>query len=219
MNTYDHIIKKYNINVGRQHIVEIPNMGRNDMAKLFKELNFNLGAEVGVARGSYSKVLCEANPNLKLYGIDSWDRIAYESNIVPVDAGIQSTQEEFDGEYERAKRTLAPYDCTLIKKYSMDALDDFEDGSLDFVYIDANHDFPNFISDLHYWLKKVRIGGIISGHDYAYFRPRKHNHVRMALSAYIECYQMIPLFVFGTESKENKNNVCDRIRSWIWVKK
>ena len=219
MNTYQYILKKYNINVGRQHIIEIPNMGRDDMAKLFEELGFNLGAEIGVARGSYSKVLCEANPKLKLYGVDPWEFVAYESNIHPASAGIHGTQEGFDGEHERAKRILAPYNCTLIKKYSMDALDDFEDGSLDFVYIDANHDFPNFINDLHYWLKKVRIGGIMSGHDYSHFRFAKYNHVKRALDAYTRSYNMIPLFIIGAEKPQGEDIIRDRFRSWMWVKK
>ena len=219
MNTYDHIIKKYNINVGRQHIVHIPDMGRDDMARLFAELGFNTGVEVGVARGDYSKVLCESNPNLKLYGVDPWERTAYEPNIVPASAGIHVTQEGFDGEYERAKEKLKPYNCTLIKKCSMDALEDFEDNSLDFVYIDANHDFLNFISDLHYWLKKIRIGGIISGHDYATFRFMKHNHVKRALDTYARSYCMIPLFIVGAEARGVKGVVRDTYRSWMWVKK
>jgi hypothetical protein len=38
----------------------------------------------------------------------------------------------------------------------MDALNDFEDDSLDFVYIDGNHEFPYVAEDLFHWSKKVR---------------------------------------------------------------
>ena len=48
----------------------------------------------------------------------------------------------------------------------MDALGDFKDRSLDFVYIDGLHDFDNVMMDLIGWNRKVRSGGIISGHDY-----------------------------------------------------
>jgi predicted O-methyltransferase YrrM len=46
------------------------------------------------------------------------------------------------------------------------AADDFLDNSLDFVYIDAGHRFDDVVQDIIKWTKKVRKGGIISGHDY-----------------------------------------------------
>ncbi len=48
----------------------------------------------------------------------------------------------------------------------MDALEDFEDNSLDFVYIDGDHNFKHISEDIYEWTKKVRSGGIVSGHDY-----------------------------------------------------
>ena len=45
------------------------------------------------------------------------------------------------GKYEHTKKVLAPYDATLLKMSSMKALKYFEDDSLDFVYIDADHRF------------------------------------------------------------------------------
>jgi SAM-dependent methyltransferase len=42
----------------------------------------------------------------------------------------------------------------------------FEDGSLDFVYLDASHDYASVRSDLLSWYRKVRPGGIMAGHDY-----------------------------------------------------
>jgi predicted O-methyltransferase YrrM len=100
---------------------------------------------------------------------------------------------------------------------SSEALKDFEDESLDFVYIDANHDFPNFTFDIHNWLKKIKKGGIMSGHDFAYFSYRKFNHVKRALIAYARCYRMIPIFVCGTTTVGTRLKR-DHFRSWFWVK-
>lgn len=72
MNTLDYIIKKYNLRIGRQYVVAIPNMDRGDLAMLFAELKFNVGAEIGVERGLYSEILCKTNPGLHLYSIDPW---------------------------------------------------------------------------------------------------------------------------------------------------
>lgn len=211
MNTFDYIINKYNITVGNQYIVDIPNIGRNDLAQLFAELGFNKGAEIGVEKGRYSEVLCQANPNLHLYSIDPWIDTAYEQ-------GIPDGQASFTSAYAQTQRRLAPYkNCHIVRKTSGEALKDFEDNSLDFVYIDANHDFPNFIFDLHYWIKKVKPGGIISGHDYAVFSYRRFNHVKRALDAYARSYRMIPFFIVG--SMEIKpGEIRDRYRSWFWVK-
>lgn len=218
MNTYKYIIDKYNIDVARQYIIEIPDMDRNDLANLYKELNFNLGVEVGVDKGEYSEILCKANPNLKLFGVDPYVLKAYEKEINPKDAGIYGTQEGFEGNYEKATARLAPYkNYRLVRSYSMDALKLFEDESLDFVYIDANHDFLNFIQDLHFWLKKVKPGGIMSGHDYANFSYRKHNHVKRALDAYARSYRMIPFFVAGADEYQ-EGIKRDKFRSWFWVK-
>jgi hypothetical protein len=43
----------------------------------------------------------------------------------------------------------------------------YEDESLDFVFIDASHDYESFKKDLFAWFPKVKIGGMISGHDFA----------------------------------------------------
>jgi len=215
-DTYKYILKKYQIEVGNQYIVEIPNIGRDDMAKLFAELEFKEGAEIGVENGYYSKILCKANPGMFLHCIDPWCAVAYEPEAAA--HAVDTKQEKYDERYREAFDVLVPYNTNIIRQTSMDALKYIEDNSLDFVYIDANHDFPNFINDLHQWSKKVKEGGIISGHDYANFSYKKHNHVKRALDAYARCYRMQPLFIIGAKNYEN-GVTRDKYRSWMWVKK
>lgn len=220
MNVYKYVINKYKINVGHQYIVEIPNMGRKHLAGLFKELEFNYGVEVGVEQGRYSEVLCKANPKLKLFCVDPWSAGAYDSDTAI--HAVDTEQSKYNERYAHAKKRLKLYNATLVRKPSMEALDDFKDNSLDFVYIDANHDFPNFINDLHEWIKKVKEDGIVSGHDWAHYSFKKYNHVKRALEAYSRSYRMQPLFVVGTQEygkigKPSPNR--DKYRSWFWVKK
>lgn len=211
--TLEYITNKFNIEVDRQYIIDIPNVGRDNLAEIFAELNFNEGAEIGVELGLYSEVLLKANPELHLNCIDPWSAGAYEPGIHAVD----SEQSVYDGRYQEAVERLAPYNATIIRKPSLEALDQFPDESLDFVYIDANHDFPNFVNDLHQWTKKVKIGGIVSGHDYAVFSYKKHNHVKRALDAYARSYRMIPLFIIGAKEYE-EGTTRDKYRSWMWVR-
>ena len=42
----------------------------------------------------------------------------------------------------------------------------FEDESLDFIYIDANHAYDFVVEDINLWFPKLKKGGIFSGHDY-----------------------------------------------------
>ncbi len=113
-----------------------------------------MGAEIGVDEGAYSAVLCQAIPGLKLHCIDSWELNTGAMRRIRLRS------------FEQAKTILTPYDVTLIKKESMDALGDFEDRTLDFVYIDAGHRFDDVMNDIMSWTKKVRKGGVVAGHDY-----------------------------------------------------
>lgn len=213
METYEFVKNKYKIKPNKEYIFEIPNIGRNDLAELYAELGFTRGAEIGVERGLYSEVLLKANSKLHLHCIDPWLASAYEGNIHAVD----KEQEPYNERFEEAKKRLSKYSATIIREPSLTALNRFSDGYFDFVYIDANHDFPNFINDLHQWKKKVRVGGIISGHDFAYFSYKKFNHVKRALIAYARCYRMIPLFIAGSNEYE-EGIIRDKYRSWFWIK-
>lgn len=219
VDTFKYIIEKYNLQKNldaREYIIDIPNIGRDDMAKLFAELGFEEGAEIGVERGLYSEVLCKANPKLWLHCIDPWSAGAYDPQAAI--HAVDTEQSKYDERYKECVERLKPYKAVIDRRGSLEAIKDFEDESLDFVYIDANHDFPNFINDLHNWKKKVRPGGIVSGHDYAIFSYKKHNHVKRALEAYARCYRMQPLFIVGAmEYKEGTTR--DKYRSWFWVKK
>lgn len=56
--------------------------------------------------------------------------------------------------------------CCVLKAPSVLASTSFKDGSLDCVYIDANHSYEAVMQDLRHWWPKVRSGGLVSGHDY-----------------------------------------------------
>ena len=55
--------------------------------------------------------------------------------------------------------------ANLIRNFSNQAVNEFEDESLDFVFIDASHDFHSVNEDIYLWKNKVNKGGMVSGHD------------------------------------------------------
>jgi SAM-dependent methyltransferase len=207
--TIEYILKRFNLEYAKPPI-EIPNFGRDQLADLFAELNFKVGVEIGVESGKYSEILCKANPNLSLFSVDAWK--AYRGYR------DHTRQEKLNGFYENTVKRLAPYPkCTVVRKFSLDAVKDFEDNSIDFVYIDGNHNFYNCTADIYHWSRKVRPGGIISGHDYARHKGKVDIHVVDVVNAYTRAYDIKPWFILGTNA-EIPGEIRDPIRSWMWVK-
>jgi hypothetical protein len=188
--------------------VNIPDCGRLDLPRFFLDMGYKVGAEIGVCKAWFTQKFCRAG--LSMYAVDAW--LAYEDYNEP-ERNYQSEQDYY---YKRARKELAPYtstgQCTIIRKFSMDAVKDFADDSLDFVYIDAHHGFKYITEDIYEWSKKVRKGGVISGHD---FVNTNTIHVKLAVRAYTRAYKIRDWYVLGRDQEGEKR---DMYRSWFWIK-
>jgi predicted O-methyltransferase YrrM len=207
MDTLKYIATKFNVDLNHKPPIEIFNINREIMAETLTELNFNLGVEVGVRQGLHAELLCKTNPKLKLYGIDLWE--AY--------SGYAEHAKQQDQFYQETLERLTNYNCTLIRKFSMDAVNDFEDKSLDFVYIDAAHDFKNVAMDVCEWAKKVRPGGIVYGHDYKRSKGSWQNAVKDVIPAYCYHFKINPWFILG-EQGHSDGLYREGTQSWMFVK-
>lgn len=209
MNTSEYVIEKYKPVAVASPIMEIPNVGRDDLAVLIHDLDFKIGVEVGVASGQYSKVLNDCNPQMKLYGIDPWASYKEYKDYVK--------KETFDYlETEAMKRLSDRPNYEFIKDFSMNAIKRFEDNSIDFVYIDANHEDPYITQDIEGWFKKVRSGGIVSGHDFTKPKHASYN-VISAVMNFVKNNNISPLFIWGLNGKANGLKR-DSARSWMIIK-
>lgn len=122
---------------------------RADFGKLAQKfLKHGIGAEIGVERGNFSKLILDS----------------YKGNLFSVD--MWANEEIYNTALETLKTTISSGRSMIMKMPSLDAANDFEDESLDFVYIDADHDYAAVKADLEAWFPKIRHGGLVAGHDY-----------------------------------------------------
>lgn len=182
----------------------IADCGRNDLPEFFKQMGFKVGAEIGVDTALFTEALCKGG--FKLFAIDPW--LNYSDY-----RWLEADQKRMDEHFEKAKQRLAPYDCTIIRKTSMEAIKDFEDGSLDFVYIDGNHGFKYVTEDIYEWSKKVRKGGVIAGHDYMNGEKLFHMDVKWVVDAYTKAAHIDKWYILGEES----NTKVGKNKSWFWI--
>lgn len=212
MDTLKYLKNKYNLDYSQKSPIEITCVGRLDLLRWLRELDFITGVEVGVERGEYSKMICEMNTQMKVWGVDPYEK--YEGYRE------YNSQSDMDTLYEIMLEKMSSYinekQYQIIRKKSVDALESFEDNSLDFVYIDGNHETDYPLSDIEGWIKKVKRGGILAGHDYIRVRTWTFT-IKDALEKYTKENNIYPWFVLGRYQKR-RGEVRDRTRSWMIIK-
>lgn len=174
---------------------------RMELLKLL-DLTDGVGVEVGVAAGWYSTAILNHTKLAKLYSIDRWDRPVG----TPLDAAHTSTIELYAEALDRLSQFGGRSQC--IRLPSDEAVTLFADASMDFVYIDADHNYEGVLKDIQIWYPKVKPNGVFAGHDYAGNCPG-------VMRAVDEFFRDNKLPLYLTECDEV--NMWS-IRSWFTVK-
>ncbi|KAK3252098.1 hypothetical protein CYMTET_38591 [Cymbomonas tetramitiformis] len=139
---------------------------RGQVPALLNEEGFKVGVELGVDSGMFSKfILMHWKTCEKHYMVDLWAPLddTYKDGTNNV-----QTKEHHDLRYETAQKNVEefPGKYKILRNSTVEAVKYFEDESVDFIYIDARHDYMSVKEDLELWYPKIRPGGIIAGHDY-----------------------------------------------------
>lgn len=119
--------------------------------------------EVGCWRGksiSYLAVeLINSNKNINLYAVDTWAGSPEHQNHPLVQNNTL---------YENYLNNIKPVSHVInnIRKESVEAAKQFEDNSIDAVFIDACHSPECVKEDIDAWYPKVKVGGVLAGHDW-----------------------------------------------------
>lgn len=118
--------------------------------------------EIGVARGWNSRSILKTLNVKMLYCIDPYVEYVSSGGVV---------HSEYVDCFKKAQRWLRPWfqkvRFLLLKSHI--AVNYFP--SVDFVYIDGDHEYEFVKRDLRLYWEKLRKGGILSGHDFTPYFP------------------------------------------------
>jgi len=113
---------------------------------------------VGTFIGDFTEELCRECQPARFYCVDpyvSYPEFQDALNIQDL-AAIR----------EQAHQRLAPIPgLSFIRAFSVDEATLFNDGTVDFIYIDGNHACKFVLQDLEVWFPKLRHGGLMAGDD------------------------------------------------------
>ena len=161
---------------------------------LFSEQETIVGLEIGVASGWTMNHFLQNLPNLQLTGIDPY--IGY------MDGNIKIAQEMLDAQYLAAQDNISDFAPRgkILRGYSQDFVNSFEDKSLDYIFIDGDHSYEGALRDCELFFPKIKNGGIFAGHDWSL------NGVRQAVIEFKDRHG-------SPEIKFVREDV------WYWIKK
>jgi hypothetical protein len=185
----DWIIEKVGLDRSREPPFLFPGNRWNWLPDLCNEFGLKVGAEVGVGGGRFSERLLKTVPGLLLNCVDPWESYDYYEGRI--------SQFKMEHAYHKALEKLQPFGakCAIVREYSQRAVLNFDDGSLDFVYIDANRSYGAVWDDLTAWSRKVVPGGLVVGCCYYDERDSSVGQVKAAVNDWMMVNEADPWFV------------------------
>jgi predicted O-methyltransferase YrrM len=132
--------------------------GLHELIKAYFNPEFVM-AEIGSFQGVSTMLF--AMHVKTIYSVDCYDYVVPESGRIP-----SHDQLFVDAEKLFLERTSDISNIIKVRKTSVEASQQFEDKTLDAVYVDAEHDPISVRSDINAWKNKIKSGGILCGHDF-----------------------------------------------------
>ncbi len=126
----------------------MPSVHRETLTALVRASGWRKGAELGVDKAILTAMLLRECPALELLiAVDIFPNVKRSHQAF-----------ELNDQYPGRLRVWKS-NTNEVSRY-------IEDGSLDFVFIDADHSYEAVRDDIRNWRPKVRRGGWLGGHDY-----------------------------------------------------
>jgi len=153
------------------------NWSRPALKTLINKPNL-VGAEIGVDSGENALYILTYLDIKKLYLIDIWKGYNGLNGH-----GVIGNNDIAENCFNQARERLKDYNNKIvwIRDYSTKAVKLIDDEELDFVYIDGNHRYEYVKEDIIAYYPRVKIGGLVSGHDFKEDEPGVEKAVREIL--------------------------------------
>jgi hypothetical protein len=125
------------------------------LVSMVNKRKYHYGAEIGAATGDTTIRLMKQCPLVDLIVADDWR---------PVEGSLRWNRRDMKKIFTDKLKNYA-YRLTILEGLSWHMASQVGRESLDFVFIDASHDYDSVLKDLISWYLKVREGGLFCGHD------------------------------------------------------
>ena len=110
-------------------------------------------AELGVDHGEFSQKILYINQPSKLHLVDVWHSDRYPEKL------YHEVSQKFQSEIKTGR-------VEINRGLSIEVANQFPEKYFDWIYIDTVHDFKITRQELETYLPKMKVGGIIAGHDF-----------------------------------------------------
>jgi Methyltransferase domain len=136
---------------------------RLDLANVCELKGFKVGVELGVQRGLFAAEILKRWPSAEHYHlVDLWAPQKHYKDLANFELPVH---EKFLAE---ATRITLPWKDKVVfwRNYTSVAVKSFKPESVDFIYVDARHDYCGAKEDIENWWPILKVGGVMAGHDY-----------------------------------------------------
>ncbi len=149
--------------------------------------------------------------NLNIHCIDYWNGNPNDSNYM--NGADDKKFEKLYNQFLKNTKSLQDY-FTHHKMISWEAAKIFENNSVDYLMIDAGHDYQSVKLDLNSWWPKIKSGGMMGGDDFA---DHKDNGVKKALDEF--CKEKNLKYTLLSNCKKSNPNIISKVnKNWYIIK-
>lgn len=156
----------------------------NVLLDLITSNNYESMVEIGVGKG---EVLLHLIKELDMDGF-VWDGVdpykTYDEYVNDINGTSVRVKQNMITILNILKNYSEKTNMILHTMYSEEAVDLFEDESVDLIFVDGNHSYEYVKQDIELWWLKVKMFGCLAFHDYD--RPKMFPGVKKAVNEFIQ---------------------------------
>jgi glycosyltransferase involved in cell wall biosynthesis len=139
-----------------------------DMVKRAKDGDHfvEVGSYLGKSAAFMAVEIINSGKKIKFDCVDRWEMFSG----MEVGGFLRHKGCNSDDFYQLFLKAIFPVAHVVkpVRAPSVEAAKRYADGSLDFVFLDAEHTFDNCLADILAWLPKMKPDGVLAGDDYGY---------------------------------------------------